>query len=224
MIEITLLRHVKVAGPAALYGKTDVAAQLAENEKFLSLLTRQYQHSTDLPLEYIVSSPLQRCRILAEQLSSNLHCSLKCIAGFQEMNFGEFDGVPFDSQTEQHWVALEQFWQAPASATLPKAESLTDFHQRVVSSWQLLIEQAIENDNKKILLICHGGVIRMILADILSLDWKSPSWYQALKIEYASTSKVSVMADDGRGEEGEQNYHSVVNYIGLPLLSIKDEL
>ena len=223
MIEIILIRHVKVDGSAALYGKTDIAAQQDENQKLFTQLTERYGGDSQPFLDLIISSPLQRCRLLAEQLAKNINVPLSCIDELQEINFGQLDGLPFDQlvgenpmheDAESHWSKLEQFWQAPAIQTLPEAESLAEFHQRIITSWQLLVENAIKNNQKRVLVVCHGGVIRMILADVLALNWQNPTWYQALKIDYASSTKISI------SKQGDNNvgYQCFVNHIGLPLI------
>jgi len=224
MIEIILVRHVKVDGPAALYGRTDIAADKNENNKLLTELSERYNSDSGALLDLIISSPLQRCRLLAEQLSKQINIPMDCIEELQEMDFGQFDGLAFDqlvderslnTEIEGPWSTLEGFWQAPAQATLPNAESLIEFHQRVVLSWKKLAERAIKNNQKKILVLCHGGVIRIILAEILALNWQNPTWYQALKIDYASSTKVTVSTE----ANNTSSYHCLVNHIGLPLIT-----
>jgi len=227
MIEITLLRHAKVVGPAALYGKTDIKAQVTEDQKIINALV-----FSDQKFDLVESSPLQRCYSVAQQLSTKLNVQLKCNDSFEEMNFGELDGIPFNKlvgdnpchvNADKYWSLLERFWQNPAQTTLPLAESLAEFNYRVERGWQLLVKQLIEqnvkedNSCKKVLLVCHGGVIRMILAHVLALDWKNANLYQGLSIDYASTSKVTITALANYDEKPSLR----VNYIGLPLSSMK---
>jgi len=226
MIEITLLRHAKVVGPAALYGKTDIKAQVTEDQEIINALVL-----SDQEFDWVVSSPLQRCYSVAQQLSTKLNVPLKCNDSFEEMNFGEIDGIPFEQlvgdnafhvNAEKYWSLLEMFWQNPAQTILPLAESLAQFNQRVATGWQLLVKQLLEqnakedNGCKKVLFVCHGGVIRMILADVLSLDWKNANLYQGLSIDYGSTSKVTITALVNYDEKPNLR----VNYIGLPLSSM----
>ncbi|MCJ8321015.1 MAG: histidine phosphatase family protein [Colwellia sp.] len=226
MIEITLLRHAKVAGPAALYGKTNIEAQIIENQKIVNSFSNSEQ-----AFDLVVSSPLQRCYLVAQQLSTELNVQLVCNEYFEEMNFGLIDGIPFEQlvgdnashvNAEKYWSLLEMFWQNPAQTTLPLAESLAEFNQRVTKGWQLLIKQLIaqsakeDNCGKKILLVCHGGVIRMILAHVLALDWQNANWYQGLSIDYASTSKITLTVLANHDEKSSLR----VNYIGLPLSSM----
>jgi len=231
MVEIDLIRHVKVLGKPALYGSTDVAPIAAENASLLERLLAQQKTSN--PYQGVFSSPLIRCQNLAKKFSQLGQLPLEILPDLQEMNFGSFDGVPFDDlifeggafenkrleadqaseeKAKLHWSQLEDFFQAPANIVLPQAEALSDFHMRVRAAWQKLLEQQIfletkqtkllnleqKQDKKdpdkkrRILVIAHGGVIRMILAHILQLDWQQASWHQKLQIGHGSISRILI--------------------------------
>lgn len=226
MIEISLVRHVKVAGAPALYGSTDIMPCTAENELLLTNLTAFQQQSSAYDL--VICSPLKRCRILAELFTEQNKIPLQCIESLQEINFGDFDGIPFDDTTfsintplgAKNWAMLEKFWEAPAVATLPQAESLADFNHRIIAAWHDIIDLCYQqNDDidqpKRILLLAHGGVIRMILAEALRLQWQNPVLHKSLQIGYASLSKITV----SRPFEKSHLNHYQVNFIGLPLVN-----
>ncbi len=94
MIEIDLIRHVKVLGKPALYGSTDIAPIATENARLLERLVVQQQ--TNKAYQSIVCSPLMRCQLLAKEFSDRCQLPLEISPELQEMNFGCFDGVPFD--------------------------------------------------------------------------------------------------------------------------------
>jgi len=223
MIEIDLIRHVKVSGKSALYGCTDVAPIATENSRLLKRLIAQQKTSN--AYQMVVSSPLIRCQKIAKDFSKESQLPLTISPTLQEMNFGIFDGVPFDDlcfddlcfgdlafdselvdeglinkNPELLWSELESFFNAPAEIMLPEAELLTEFHKRVILAWSNLVEKQInvvikQNESqipKRILLIAHGGVIRMILAHILQLDWQQASWHQKLQIGHGSLSRISI--------------------------------
>ena len=231
MIEIDLIRHVKVLGKPALYGSTDIAPIPEENARLLECLLAQQKTSN--AYQGVISSPLIRCQNLARELSQLGQLPLEISPDLQEMNFGSFDGVPFDDllfegeafeesifeadlgggdKGKLHWSQLEAFFQAPADIILPQAEALPDFHHRVKLAWQKLIEQQlslavkqketlqlaqglgekVSQKPKRILVVAHGGVIRMILAHILALDWQQASWHQKLQIGHGSISRILI--------------------------------
>ena len=225
MIEISLLRHVNVNGAAALYGHTDIAPQIEPNKRLLAALIQSHQLT---PYDLVISSPLQRCHLLAEQFSKACQIPLVCLNDFKEMNFGDFDGIAFDDidfdnisqSNNQNWQLLEKFWQAPGSIVLPNGETLAQFHHRVITAWLRLITEQFsdltsEKKSSKILFVAHGGVIRMILAHALQLDWQSATWQQHLQIANASCSKITISCP----YSDKNKTHSVVNYIGLPTIN-----
>jgi len=203
---VSLLRHVRVDGPPALYGHTDIAPRTEDNARLLAWLLQQASEPL-FRFDLIISSPLKRCRILAQQLSQQTGIPCLVRDELKEMNFGEYDGVPFDALGD-HWQALEPFWHSPAEFIFNGGETLAEFHHRVVTGWQGAIK---EHRGKNILVVTHGGVIRQLLANALNLDWKNPALYSGLQIANASMSRLSYF--------GEQGQSARVDCIASPLPS-----
>ena len=197
---IYLLRHGKVEGKAALNGLSDVLVNPELQEQICEALAKQ-----DITFDCVVTSPLRRCSDLANLYAERMSVPLSVAPGFQEMNFGEVDGVPFD-ELEDKWAMLETFWKDPANHQLTGAESLQGFHDRVTQAWSQLLNDPSDN----ILLVTHGGVIRILLAHCLDIDWKNPSLYSKLSIENASITHIQIT-------QFAQSFISVKS-IGLPVL------
>lgn len=181
MQQIDLVRHGPVAGPAALYGRTDVALQQSAPECLEWLNRQSYQH--------ILTSPLQRCRHSAEAQAKRLQLELVIEPDLTEMNFGLWDGIPFDEQSP-FWPAQQQFWQQPFAITPPEGESLADFQQRVFRAFELHSSSQYEQRQQALWLV-HGGVIRLLLAYLLNIDLEQSRWLQQLSIAYGSVSRIS---------------------------------
>jgi len=197
---IYLLRHGKVEGKTALNGVSDVLVNPNLQQQICEALV---QH--DVSFDGVVTSPLRRCSDLANLYAQRMSVPLSTTSGFQEMNFGEVDGVPFD-ELEDKWGMLETFWQDPANHQLTGAESLQGFHDRVTQAWSQLLNDPSDN----ILLVTHGGVIRILLAHCLDIDWKNPSLYSKLSIGNASITHIQIT-------QFAQSFISVKS-IGLPVL------
>ncbi|MEZ8045712.1 alpha-ribazole phosphatase family protein [Vibrio sp. 10N.237.312.C02] len=197
---IYLLRHGKVEGEAALNGLSDVLVNPDLQDRICGALAKQ-----DIAFDCVVTSPLRRCSDLANRYAQRMSVPLSVAPDFQEMNFGDVDGVPFD-ELEDKWGMLETFWQDPANHQLTGAESLQSFHDRVTQAWSQLLNDPSDN----ILLVTHGGVIRILLAHCLDIDWKNPSLYSKLSIENASITHIQVT-------QFTQSFISVKS-IGLPVL------
>ncbi len=198
---ITLLRHGQVAGPAALYGHTNVGLSEAGARELRDSLDNIHQHS---PITQIISSPLDRCAAMAKFFAAQYELPLCLEPQLQEMHFGEWDGVPYE-QLQENWDALESFWNNPKEVQAPKGESLKQFGERVIAAWEKLI--ASHNSGHQ-LVLCHGGVIRVLIAHILQWDWRKPSLYKQLNIDYASHTRIEIAAHD--------KALPVIRWIGLP--------
>lgn len=210
MANIYLLRHGKIDGEAALYGHTDVQVAQSTNDKICQDFIGFCQRN-DVSIDNIITSPLVRCASLAQRIAMSQSLATPALVNaFKEMNFGQYDGVPFDTlhQQPQHWQVLESFWQDPVQHTLPKAELLTGFSYRVSHAWQQLVEQT-RQQQLNTLVVCHGGVIRMILVHVLNVDFRNPLWYTQLSIDNGSLTTIAIK------EHGTQ-----VKHIAKPLDTI----
>ena len=181
MQQIDLVRHGPVAGPAALYGWTDVMLQQSSPACLSWLSTQSYQT--------ILTSPLQRCRQSAEAQAQRLQLELVIEPDLKEMNFGLWDGVPFDEQS-LYWPEQQKFWQQPFANTAPQGESVTDFQQRVLQAFERH-SNAQYLQQQHALWLVHAGVIRILLASLLKIDLVQSHWLQHLSIAYGSVSRIS---------------------------------
>ncbi|MDG1750652.1 MAG: histidine phosphatase family protein [Thalassotalea sp.] len=215
MSNIYLLRHGKVSGEAALYGHSDVEVAADIDEKIVEQFS-----SLNLDIDSVITSPLKRCFNLAKLLCKESQLPLTSVAQLKEMNFGLYDGVPFDElhQDKNIWQSLERFWQNPVQHPLPKAELLTGFSYRVINAWQKIVENIIrEQSGKSIVVVCHGGVIRMILAHLLNIDFRNPLWYTNLSIANGSLTSIEVPNKHAQIKQA-QIKQARVKQIAKPLL------
>lgn len=197
----SFVRHGKVDGPAALYGKTDIAASARGQQELLAALERLHQEN---PIDFIVSSPLQRCAQTAEEFATHHLLPITLEPDLQECDFGAWDGVDF-SALQSQWPALEKFWQSPLDISPPQGENLQTFYDRINAIWQDIQTQQYCDHT---LILCHGGTIRMMLAALLKIPLESPLFAQ-LRIDYCSHTQIEV--SDAVGAK------PIVRWIGAPL-------
>ncbi|MDH5425601.1 MAG: alpha-ribazole phosphatase family protein [Gammaproteobacteria bacterium] len=193
---VDLLRHGEAEGQACFRGHTDDPLSSLGWQQMRAAL-QEYQ--TDC----VIYSPLKRCAEFARQWAQQQqHCAHE-MAEFMEMNFGDWDGVSAEHIQVTHAHELNAFWHDPLNNTPPNGEKLLDFQQRIVAGWENLI---CEHSDKNVLLVTHGGVIRMIIAHVLSIPLS-----QLLSIEcpLASMSRIRISFD-----EDEKQYASLVFHAG----------
>ncbi|MDP3813769.1 alpha-ribazole phosphatase family protein [Pseudomonas sp.] len=113
------------------------------------------------PWDRLISSPLQRCARFAEELAAQRALPLSLEPGLQELHFGAWEGRSSAELMQTHAEDLGRFWTDPYAFTPPEGEPLLAFEARVLAAVQGL--QA-RHAGERLLLITHGGVIRLLLA------------------------------------------------------------
>lgn len=177
MTTIDLLRHGETSAGKCFLGSTDVS---------LSPRGWKQMNAANLSVQYdmVISSPFLRCMEFAEQYSQRCEFPLEIEAGFREINFGEWESKTSEELWKSDEQALSNFWNEPLVYTPPGGESLVDFESRVVKCYLELVKKL---KGKRVLLVCHGGVIKIILCHLLEINLKN---MHKLSINHASVSRV----------------------------------
>jgi alpha-ribazole phosphatase len=191
---IDLLRHGETTAGHRFIGSTDVA---------LTEKGWQQMHnavSSDHDYDAVVTSPLIRCLDFSKKIVEKNNSLLGIRKELREFNFGDWENKSSEDLWKTDKKSLEGFWQDPVNNTPPNAESLRDFNVRVNACIESVL---MESRNKKLLIVAHAGVIKIILANILSIPLNK---INNLNIAHASLSQIRLDVIEGK------NYLSV-NYI-----------
>lgn len=113
------------------------------------------------PWHRLVSSPLQRCARFAEELAGQRDLPLALEPDLQELHFGEWEGRAAAELMVREADALGRFWRDPYTFTPPGGEPLAVFEARVLGALQRLRQR---HAGERVLLVTHGGVMRLLLA------------------------------------------------------------
>lgn len=141
------------------------------------------------PWQAIITSPLRRCAEFAAEVSGGIGVDTVEWPDFREMSFGEWEGRTAEFLLENQREAIEAFWRDPMTATPPGGEALADFVSRVGSAWERL---AAEHAGEHVLLVAHGGVNRVILAQALGMPL--PNLFR-IEVPYACMSRLHIHGD-----------------------------
>lgn len=134
----------------------------------------------------VVTSPLKRCAEFAAELADRHGLPLAVDDRFKEMGFGAWEGKTPAEVAQLDAVRLENFWRDPVAYSPPEGESLTAVRDRVAEGWQELLAN---HAGRRVLLVCHGGVIRLVLARVLGIPL--PNLFR-LHVPFASLSRIRV--------------------------------
>ena len=129
----------------------------------------------------IVSSPLIRCAAFAKELAEQRNRPLEIAPGFRELSFGIWEGRTSAEVYAADPLALAQFWRDPVAHPIPCGEAVSDFDRRIGTAWSTLLKRY---RGQHVLLVAHGGTIRMVLRQVLDLPlcnlWRFEVPYAAL--------------------------------------------
>ncbi|MBF5058480.1 alpha-ribazole-5'-phosphate phosphatase [Alcanivorax sp. 521-1] len=135
--------------------------------------------------DHILTSPLARCRAFAEALAAErgLPCTVE--PGFKEISFGAWEGLTPEQVDERFGDSQARFWRDAERHSPDGGEPIQAFHERVGAAWRHWHQELA---GQRVLLVCHGGVIRMVLAHVTGL---APGRaLGAFLVPYANRSRV----------------------------------
>ena len=119
-------------------------------------------------IEIIASSDLQRAYKTAEIISS--HLGINKILKFEELrelNYGRWQGKTVDEINSFDKEKFSLWLKGELKEGIPEGEKIEEFQKRV---WKV-ISNLLENFKyKRILVVTHGGPVRIILCKVLSIN------------------------------------------------------
>ncbi|MCU0437329.1 MAG: alpha-ribazole phosphatase [Raineya sp.] len=153
-MEIYIVRHTQVnVAKNICYGQTDVG--LAD-----TFLEEAGVLKSKLPenIELVYSSPLSRCKKLAEYL----HERLIFDENLMEMHFGDWELKSWDEiDSEQLNTWMNDF----VNISTPNGENLSRLYERT----SIFLDELRTKPHTNIMLVTHGGIIRCIWAYVLEI-------------------------------------------------------
>lgn len=182
-LHLDLLRHGETELGGGLRGSLDDALTAKGWEQMRTAVAKQG------PWDRLVSSPLQRCALFAHELGAQLRVPVSLEKDLQELHFGAWEGQSAAALMQTDAEGLGRFWADPYSFTPPEGERVSDFSARVLGAVSRL-HQAYAA--QRVLLISHGGVMRLLLAQARGLPRE-----QLLNVEvgHGGLFSLQVMAD-----------------------------
>lgn len=149
-MKLYIIRHGETFENASnrLQGRID--SNLTEEGKKQALEVRNY--FVDKEVDLIVSSPLKRCVETANIISND---KIKIIYDDRLLgrDHGEFTGMPKEE------VNFDDYWNYYKNIKYERAENVVDLFNRVK---KLIEELKEEYKDKKIIIVTHSGVIRIM--------------------------------------------------------------
>lgn len=177
---IHLIRHTTPKIRSGLcYGQTDLDVESSfakEAQIILGKLEEEY--------DVVFTSPLKRCTLLAERITSNTRITDPRL---MEFNFGDWELMAWDDFKSEAALA----WMDDViNQSTPNGDSMITMQIRVDNFWQDLMKRRYQ----KVAIVTHAGVQRLIHGSIL----KTPlSHLFRLQLAYGAILEVNFNAKSG---------------------------
>lgn len=112
----------------------------------------------------VLTSPLLRCRAFAQAVADRQDVPLHVDERLKEISFGDWEGLKSEEILARYGDRLSAFWSDSENHPPPGGERISAFHGRVAEAWAEWLDNL---RGQRVLLVCHGGVIRVLLAEVL---------------------------------------------------------
>jgi broad specificity phosphatase PhoE len=182
-----LLRHGEVEAryQRVFGGRIDMElsphghAQAAALAKFLERVA----------FDAIYASPMKRAQqTLAPLAQQYLHKPFT-LPDLREIDFGIWTGLKWAEVQERHGVSAFQWLEQLDKGAVPEAETTTQARARVAPCLQRILAEC---PGKTVAVVCHGGIVRTLLALLLDLPLTKTALFE---IDYASLTVVDHRPD-----------------------------
>jgi broad specificity phosphatase PhoE len=177
-MDLVLVRHAEpVRTPA---GSVDGPADPGLTPRGLAQSRRLASWLAGERIDAVLSSPMRRAVETAEPVAAALGLEIEVVDGLIEYDSTSIDYIPTEelqSEGDPRWLAMvegrwEEFGAAPAS----------EFKARVARTVEEIIDRF---PGRRVVAVCHGGVVNCALASILEID--RYLWFEPV---YTSISRV----------------------------------
>jgi alpha-ribazole phosphatase len=184
MTQLLLARHGETAWNAArrYQGQTDIPLNETGRQQADALAQRLSAEE----ISAIYASDLQRAWQTAAAIASFHNLSIQADPRLREIKFGDWEGLTSEDIKGQDPESLTAWYADPLHASPPGGETLDQVARRARAT---LTEITTHHPDKTVLIVAHGGILRVLLCLALEV---SPQSYWRFRFGLASLSKVSV--------------------------------
>ena len=143
----------------------------------------------NIKIDKIYASPLKRAMKTAEKIAAEKGLEIISEDDFREIHFGEWEGKTVPELTEKYGESYTNFIREPHKYGFPGEGSVENVINRIKPG----IDKLIAEDEGNVLIVSHGGIIRLMIIYIMGLD---SSWFTKMWINNTGVSIIEIK--DGR--------------------------
>ena len=161
---ILLFRHGETANSKEVCFNGHYDVELSERGK------KQFLHWADIlkneNLKAIYSSDLQRTRNSAQCIGDKHGLDPIAFPELRELSFGTWEGMSFAEVEAAYPGEMEDRMRNIATFQADGGETYSQLKERVIPKFEEIVTL---HSNDQIVMVCHGGVNRIILAHLLGI-------------------------------------------------------
>ncbi len=178
---VYLFRHGETANAheIRLNGHFDVAL----SDKGMEQARQLAQALQNQPVRAVYSSDLQRTRHGAELIAEPHGLQPVLFPELRELSFGKWEGMSLTELNEKYPGEMDQRLRQTERFRADGGESFQELHDRVIPKFEEILSR---HPDETIVLMCHGGVNRTILAHLLEFPianlFRISQFYAAVNI------------------------------------------
>jgi alpha-ribazole phosphatase len=182
-----MVRHGRSAWNSLgrIQGQIDIALDEVGFQQAQRVAERVRQFNIDA----IYSSPLQRARVTAEMIGTQLNLPVTCDDRLMEYQFGVVSGLTWDELVVQHPELAKRWADDAWTVPIEGSEGRVNFAARVKAVMDDLIARY---PDQQVAVVAHGGTFNVYLAKMLGLDLR-----RRHPFHFGNTSLSSVEVKNG---------------------------
>lgn len=180
-----LIRHAEVEERYHRIFGGRIDMELSDRGQEQAARLAEYLRGTCFDAVY--ASPMKRAQqTLAPMLK---HCPARpqMLEALREVDFGDWTGLSWQEVHDRFQVSAYEWLHHLEGKKIANAEDMQAFQARIDETLKIILKSHPEG---MIAIVCHGGVIRMILSVLLQIPLTKTTSFD---IEYASITQVYCM-------------------------------
>ena len=130
------------------------------------------QWMKNVPFDLIYSSDSLRAKQTAEAITQFSGHELQFDQRLREKNLGVFEGLTSEEARERHPEVFRLFKTAGSKYVIDEGESTQQLQDRAL---EIVNEIRIKHPEERVLLVTHGGFIRVVMKQSLGLSLETPT-------------------------------------------------
>ncbi len=167
LTKLYLIRHGETEGAETRRYKGHIDVPLSENGiRQIKKLSEHIIKNSSTGISSVYCSDLCRAVKSAEIIAEPFGVRPVILKGLKERNFGAWEGMSFDEIEDKYPDEFKAWADNPLEFSPMEGENTVEVRDRAMRALDQILEK---NKGEEIAIVAHGGIIRIILCEILGV-------------------------------------------------------